>query len=262
VLNQQLAQAVEAVQRDPSDAAARVVVASLYAENGKYDEAAHQYEESLTLNERNLPAINGLAEVYTKLGQSEKALPLLEKALTLGDGSKLVATSADMAEVRLHLAQIYLLQGRVQDAQVQAGVAIKNAPTNSDILLLLGQTRAAGGDFAGAVEQYKKALRFVPKFPEAYEALAAAYGGLGDRPRAAWAKAMVTYSRDDYAKAAGELEMLVRSDPRVAEAHLGLGMAYERLGKRDEAIAQYREALRLDPQLDYARQRLAGLGQG
>lgn len=260
-LKQQIERAEDAVRKNPADAVARTSIGDLYAMDGRYEEAAQQYEETLKINEKNLPAINGLATVYAALGRPEKAQPFLEKALTLGDGNKLVSASADMADVRLQLGRIYLSQGRVQDAQAQAREAARISPANSDVLLLMGDALAAGSDFAAAVEQYRKALRFVPRFPEAYEAMAAAYEGLGDSAHAEYARAMVTYSHGDYAAAAGNLEKLLRSNPGLAEAHLGLGMAYERLSKTDQAVTEYREALRLDPQLDYAKARLAALGK-
>ena len=261
LMMQQILKAEEAVRADPSDVVARISIADLYSEAGSYQEAAEQYQEALKLDGKDLPAANGLAFAYVQLKQGEKAVPILEKAIADNQDLKVMRTSGDMAEAHLRLGQIFLAQGRVDDARAQAEEALKISPADADTLLLLGQTRARDGDLQGAVEQYKKALRMVPKFPEAYEALAAAYEGTGDRPRAAYARAMVTYSRGDYSAAAGELEKLVRSSPQVAEAHLGLGMALERVGKPDEAASQYRETLRLDPQLDYAKARLAALGE-
>jgi tetratricopeptide (TPR) repeat protein len=260
-LNQKLRSAEEAVRANPNDAAARIMVADLYAMSGKYAEAARQYEESLRINQSNLPAINGLAVVYAQLGQAEKAQPMLEGIIAQSVERKVLRTSADIAESRLLLGQIYLTQGKLAEAREQATEAAAVAPANADILLLAGQVQAASGDFQAAVGHYRKALRFVPKFPEAYQGLVAAYEGLGDQSRAAYARAMVSYSGDNYDQAARDLEQIVRSQPELADARLGLGMAYERLGKRAEAASEYRESLRLDPTLDYAKTRLAGLGQ-
>lgn len=261
VLAQQIEKAEEAVRTNPDDAIARIAVADLYLQAGRYQAAVEQYQEALRLSPSNLPAANGLASAYLHLGQGEKAVPLLQEAIERNQGRKVLQTSDDMAEAHLRLGRIYLTQGKADEARAEAAEAQKIAPADADVLLLLGQAQAKGGDLQGAVEQYRKALRFVPKFPEAYQALAEAYDGLEDRSRAAYARAMAVYSRGDYSQAAKDLKGLVRAQPELAEARLGLGMAYERLGKADGAAEEYREALRLDPQLDYARTRLGALGE-
>jgi Tfp pilus assembly protein PilF len=48
----------------------------------------------------------------------------------------------------------------------------------------------------------------------------------------------------------------VRADPGSAEAHNTLANAYLMESRLDEAIAEYREALRLDPGLGAARRNL------
>jgi len=51
----------------------------------------------------------------------------------------------------------------------------------------------------------------------------------------------------DPAGAAREFETAARMLPNAAESHSNLGLAYEALGRRDEALAEYRRALTLDP---------------
>jgi protein O-mannosyl-transferase len=48
----------------------------------------------------------------------------------------------------------------------------------------------------------------------------------------------------------------LRLDPNIAETHNNLGQALALQGRRDEAIVEYREALRLDPHHDEARRLL------
>jgi len=49
-------------------------------------------------------------------------------------------------------------------------------------------------------------------------------------------------------EAAAQYREAIRINPNVAEAHVGLGAALLELGNREEATSQYREALKLDPQ--------------
>jgi Tfp pilus assembly protein PilF len=50
--------------------------------------------------------------------------------------------------------------------------------------------------------------------------------------------------------------MALEIDPRYAPAHNNLGVVYERQGKRNEAIAEYRAALAADPELKDAKRNL------
>jgi tetratricopeptide (TPR) repeat protein len=259
ILAQKIGDAEAVVRADPRDVAARVLLADLYSAAGRHQEAAVQYEEALVLSEQNLPAVVGLAAAYGALGQPERALPLLEEAISRSEDSKLMRASMDMVQARLALGQLYLNQGRLEEAQMQANEAAFGAPANADVYLLAGQTLAAAGDHTGAVEQYRRALRFVPRFAEAYAAMATSYDAMGDLDRTAYARAMVTYSDGRFDAAARELEQVARAAPQLAEVRMGLGMAYERIRNFEDATVQYREALRLDPSLDYARTRLTSL---
>ena len=53
---------------------------------------------------------------------------------------------------------------------------------------------------------------------------------------------------------------MIRIEPDNAEAHYWLGSAYEQLGRRTEAIAEYRETLRIDPKSTLARNSLREIG--
>lgn len=50
------------------------------------------------------------------------------------------------------------------------------------------------------------------------------------------------------------LEENLRAHPSSARAHFGVGRAYRAAGREADALAQFREALRLDPALEAARQ--------
>lgn len=50
-----------------------------------------------------------------------------------------------------------------------------------------------------------------------------------------------------FAEAVAALKDASRLQPRLPEVHHLLGQAYERLGQRDAALAEYRRALDIDP---------------
>jgi Flp pilus assembly protein TadD/arylsulfatase A-like enzyme len=63
----------------------------------------------------------------------------------------------------------------------------------------------------------------------------------------------------NYEGALTELAVALRLDPLNPEGHYNQGLALERLGRGDEAVASYREALRYQPGYEPARQALVRL---
>jgi tetratricopeptide (TPR) repeat protein len=68
------------------------------------------------------------------------------------------------------------------------------------------------------------------------------------------------------AEARKELEQVTRMRPEYAPAHLNLGVALEQLGQTQDALTQFEETLRLEPDNKLAAQYLEALrarrGQG
>lgn len=72
-------------------------------------------------------------------------------------------------------------------------------------------------------------------------------------------RAAIHYIREDYAAALGDLEQVLRLEPRHYEALAGLGVILEDLGDRKGALEAYRRALKLDPWLQNGKTRIAPL---
>jgi membrane associated rhomboid family serine protease len=70
-------------------------------------------------------------------------------------------------------------------------------------------------------------------------------------------KAMDAFRQKDYANALKACQTMVQSNPSSAEAHFLLGLAYEATENPDGAIAQFQDALRLDPKYSEAAAGLA-----
>ncbi len=85
------------------------------------------------------------------------------------------------------------------------------------------------GKLDQAILQFEAALKYNPKHPEAHYHLG-----------------RVLYVKGDYQGAKAHYLETARLDPK-APVHDGLGAVYFRLGQTSEAIAQFKEALRLNP---------------
>ncbi|NTV69269.1 MAG: tetratricopeptide repeat protein [Azonexaceae bacterium] len=124
----------------------------------------------------------------------------------------------------------------------------------------------AQGQYSAAIGWCQKAIRHVPKLPEAWYNLGVAYRGLGQNEQAVGAlKQSATLVRDnaDAQNSIGyqllELGALPDAErclrralslaPRYAFAHSNLGMLQEKMGRLGEAEASFRTAIEIQPDL-------------
>ena len=82
-----------------------------------------------------------------------------------------------------------------------------------------------------------------------------------EEEKGAYDKGVDLLESGDYRSAIPHLREAIRSNPSYHFAHYWLGNAYEKLGRNDEAIAEYKEALRLDPSNTLAKNNLNRLVQ-
>ena len=98
-----------------------------------------------------------------------------------------------------------------------------------------------------AIAAFEQATRHDPEYIQAWAALGGAYGLKGS-----------FLSLQEMVERAAEIERrAIALDPDYADAHMWLGTALLQMGRTDEAIAEIREAVRLDPQNGMAYQGLA-----
>jgi tetratricopeptide (TPR) repeat protein len=112
----------------------------------------------------------------------------------------------------------------------------------------LGGTYENLGQRKEAIISYKEAIRINPHLSLAFSNLGILYGRMGQ-----------------YQESSTYLKKSIRTGMTGgavnAGVHNGLGAAYQALGRNDEAIEEYKEALRLDPTLTLARDNLNNLLQ-
>jgi tetratricopeptide (TPR) repeat protein len=140
-----------------------------------------------------------------------------------------------------------------------------------------GNAYYAKREWQRALEDYSNAIRLDPNSPSARVGRGNAYDELGDQERAIkeytdairinrsyalayFNRARIYLNRKDYISALSDYSDAVRLDPKRAAAHQGRGFANEGLGRRDEAIKDFRQALQLDSSLQRSRDALQRLG--
>jgi len=155
-------------------------------------------------------------------------------------------------------------QGRFSAALADYEAALRFEPGNAQITLQIGLLKGEAGDFAGAVNAFKQALKIQPNFAEAHYNLGLALiANAKNLP--VWTQALTEFkaalaSRPDYSQAlnmAGvcllesgnaaaaipELKAALKADPHSGQIHFNLGRALEASGDTTNALTEYEAAV-------------------
>lgn len=119
----------------------------------------------------------------------------------------------------------------------------------ADVLNMLGVIYHVEGKFNNAIESFEEALRINPNYTEATLNLAVLYNDLGE-----YKKAKGLYSRLKKAKTSSDLDPILRG--KIANLHADLGDIYRGVAKYDEAIEEYKKALKVSPAFHDIRTKL------
>jgi Flp pilus assembly protein TadD len=219
----------------------------------------------------NMPEVEQQARMASDLPNSARAHWKYGFALQKADRLDEAAEQCRIAlrldpnekEVHYHLGQVLVAQSQLSEGRSELEQALRSDPRNGEFhseygyaLERLGQKDEAGAEYATAtrlspksgvvhydyamfllrggkidqsIPEFQTALKHSPNHPEAHYHLGRAFFVKGDLEGA----------KVHYLETA-------RLDPK-APVHNGLGVVYMRLGQTSEAIAQFKEALRLRP---------------
>lgn len=262
LVDRQMRHLEDMVREDPGNPNLRVAVAQWYLEQDLVDQAIQQGKEALKLDEDHQEALILLGRAYMTRGDQEQAIAHLARVVELNKDSEFARIDPRMNLVNYNLGKLYLQRGEYDRAMEALKAALEVDRTDADARYVLARVYQAQGDHQAAVKELNEALRFVPDFAEAYQGLRVSYTALGMSTEAAYADAMVAYTRSDYRRAAQQLEALLKAAPEFDAAYLGLGMAYAKLGEREQAIAALQSYLEAHPDSVAARHMLGQLGVG
>jgi adenylate cyclase len=170
-------------------------------------------------------------KVYFGLSQSPAdsirlAAEYNEKALTL-DPTLSCATA--------NRGQIYLLQGKVEEAIALCKKAIDMAPSLDANYIIFGVTMDFAGRFEEAIPLFKNAMRLNPFYPVRYLKFYGMSCLMADRKK----EALTAFQELLQRAQKGEFPPLV--------SHLGLCAVYAELGKEKEARSHALEILKINP---------------
>ncbi len=198
------------------------------ARAGKDQEAAKRLEAALEKDPQFHVAQALLAEIYDRLGYSEKAVAEAGKAVA-GLGS----TS------RYEAARIRGVQARLTGNSPEALKAYRElcdvAPNSAEAFLDLASTQEDAGDLEGALKSMLRVVALDPKHPSAHYVLGRVYYRLGKG-----SEALTEFNRSL------ELHTEAQNDEGRAAVLNGLGNTYRYLmGRPDDALKSYQAALEI-----------------
>ncbi len=118
----------------------------------------------------------------------------------------------------------------------------KSGSPAMDLLLERGRQAMQAGDIPAAIEHLTALTDHAPEFAEGWNALATAY-----------------FQAGEYGPSIEDIGRTLTLNPRHFGALSGLGMIFEQLGDEPRALAAYRAALAIHPQLEGIRESMERL---
>ena len=207
-----------AVKLEPERPSVLYTAALTYYRGGRYTDAMTEVERALTLQPTYEDALRLRATVLVRQARVDEGLAEFNRVAAVRPNS-----------VSLHTDMGLALYGasRYAEALRSFETAIALSPSSSVSLARAGAASQMLGDNTRALEYYERANAIQPR-AESFSSMGTIY-----------------YSLGDYEKAAAAYEGAVLIRPLGAITHRNLGDAYARLGRRDDALRAYRQAVRL-----------------
>lgn len=268
---------------DSQSADAKYNLAVAYLQLGNHKEATEYFLEAVKESD------NKVLKVECLLALSGIKEDTKEKPAAIEFAKTAIEVDPNSSKAHYSLGRLYQVDGQSEQAEGEYSNAIKLDPKYKEAYNNLGVVYAQMGKSKEAVEQYQKALKIDPQYLEAQRNLgyAEAHTSLGITyyQRGEYKKAFDEYkkalqidsgyasahynlallyeAKNQFAKAADHYNAAIKLYPRnaisatsLSKAYNNLGNVYVRLNKLDLAELQYRQALKLNPQLKEAKRNL------
>ena len=203
-----------------------------YSAEGKYREAAIQFQNSLKADKNFPDAHYALAKAYVHLGEFGPAYGELVRTVDLQPANY---------KARVDLGSLSLAAGKTDDAQAQANAVLKAQPNNPDVHALLSAIALKRGQRDQALIEMRRALELAPD-------------------RAAFHEDLAILQENDPSKVQSvedNLKKAIALDPKSVNARLSLASFYTKNNRWPEAEQLSQDAITANPKSVAAREALA-----
>lgn len=235
-----------------------------YGSKGQIELAIHEYSEAVRIEPGFSQAHSNLGLALTSAGKLDEAIVHYSEALRIRHDDHWAHYGLGLA-----LAQ----QGKIDEAIREYEEAIRLEPNHAGAHYELGVALVGQGKTADAISHFSETLRINPNDDRAHYGLAIAfevqgrpneavkhyYAGLRVNPNARMHNrlGLVLSRQAKLDEAIREYRKAVRMEPDNPVFHYNLGVALAMQDKTDEAIKHYTEAVRVKPDYTKAHNNLA-----
>jgi tetratricopeptide (TPR) repeat protein len=267
----QLAPAIQEMQRavalDPSRFDDYLALALLQLRANFPDQAEAGFEKAVAVDPKAMSAQLALGGFYQARNRLPEAEQQFRHAITIDPKDP---------GPRAALVRLLMLEGKRDETEAVVEQAKKDLPDNSEGYRMLGDFYFATGDLDKATAEYASLYRDHPKDPfvkknyiqllilknrldEADKLNAEILKSSPEDVDALVYKGQIELRRNNTAAAIDALQSALHNDSGNAIAHYQLGLAFNQQHDTTRAESEWREAVRLRPDLTDAQRALAGL---
>ena len=204
----------------PSDSRVLGLLATVEKQLGHLSDAAHYFEQSLSLDEANADSHHNYAGLLIQ-SDLQRALRHSERAVALLPNSALFYE---------RLARIQMRLGQVSNALTTARTAINLQPRVASAWVCLAGVLKENGKLEAAAEAAQHAIQLAPVLPQAHSILAVILKDLGRLEQAQHAA-----------------ERAIQLCPAHIEARYALGLILQARGELQEGLRAFELVLNRDP---------------
>ena len=188
----------------------------------KYQEAIADFDEAVRINPQHANAYKNKGKAKSALGQYHDAIADYDQAIRI---------NSQFTEAYYDRGNAKDMLGRHDEAIADYNEAIRINPQSADVYNNRGITKSALGQYHDAIADYDQAIRINPQYAQAYNNRGIAKKNLGQ-----------------YHDAIADYDQAIRINPQFADAYYNRGIAKDALGRHDQAITDYDQAIRINPQ--------------
>jgi tetratricopeptide (TPR) repeat protein len=251
---------------DPGHWELYVGLGFLEQRNNQPDAAEASFKKAIELNPKSIQPLLVLGSFYESQKREGDAEQQFRDA---------IAVDPKVMEPREALARLLLVEGKKSEAEQVLKQANRDLPHEPGSFLALSNFYYATGDLDKAVAEYDALYHERPKdlqIKKRYIELLILAKRIDEARKlndeilksdpndenALVFRSQMQIGWGDEARATETLQTVVKNTPNNSQAHYALGVAYEKQGNLEHAESEWREALKVSPNLVEAQRALAG----
>ncbi|MGZ3774454.1 MAG: tetratricopeptide repeat protein [Pseudobdellovibrionaceae bacterium] len=254
MISESLAQAEEAVNKNPKSVEAHLLLGGLYSSNKAYPKAMQQYETVLKLQPTNTEAPLYIGALYSEQKQSEKAIKYFESLLKNADYNAPHMAHYYIGRVRMEQSEAkYLkmaedsfkkalsLKPDFADAVLSLGVLYNKQKKDDKAIVAYREFQKQNAPSSRVAEVLAQLYIDRNEFDKAYEQLEIVENESSEPLNARMKMALILIEQKRYDTAAQKLEAVLKEAPDSDKVRFYLAAVYEEMQKNEKAMNEYRK---------------------